>query len=419
MKKISLLLLALTACFVFYLNLNPPPPFFQSPSFHAYYRNLRHFALSAPPLSNQSQELYLQNILEFKPGSGLDNRKFFQTSLTQIRHLLKTDTTHDFANPIVRWMYLSNDLWDSITLKQNNPETIYTLEEATKQYHIRLKKSIEDPVNAGWFKPGDHSRDLHLFGNIPFPLFTMKNGTSVIRTPVPIINDSTVSPEFYAFLRMQQEEGAKHLYVNLMKMRKEEKPQTETIHSLEQDSIVGTAVTVITLDASSTFFWQEAPYADLSQASDFKHLFLQKMFSADGGYRWPDAWIATSWSHQLEELLDEVHLKHFQNANELTVSDRINFIQLATLNIIYKVCQKEKFQTMNVSCQHTLDRGGALLALLYYQETADSMGAISSSDFNRWSALITEVPPLLHNRSTHSKRASQIPSTLRKLYREQ
>lgn len=386
MKKL-LLILFLPLFLFYYIDFQSTASFFSSPVFISYYENLEQITP-----------------LDFKPGTASQNKVFFQERLKHLREQLSDN--NEQALSVAHWIYTENLIWDKLP-GISEDHSLIDLENALLFFNKSLKASLENPKNKGWYKPGDRSRDLHYFGNIPFPLFHLKSGPLVIRTPVPLIDDHTVSPEFYGFLKTVN----KHLYINLMKMKKEEKPQTETVHLLENDPSID--VTVMTLDASSSFFWQEEDYENLNDASQFKGAFLQKLLSENEGYRWSSK---MNLKDSFQPILEEIHQKYFQLKPTLSVNERIDFIQIATLAIIELAANSDRFNTMNVSCQHTLDRGGAMLALLYIKERADNTGTLPMKDLQKAVSLITEVPPLFHNRSTHARRASQIPSTLRTIY---
>lgn len=234
------------------------------------------------------------------------------------------------------------------------------------------------------------SNDSYKEGNLPFWQFTF-NGVKVIRMGLPIIETPylqslvfppSINPEFASFLKTTK----RHLYVNLMKRKGLEGPC-----SLSLEKTPG--LTVVTLDKNSDFYWQKGEFPE--DAESFKAIFFKQMMDPKGAYFWP-------FDIALEPIFDKVHADYFHNKLTFDTKERQDFIELAYLEILDFLVETLKPETMNITCQHAIDRAPSLSVLWQFKHGLASENEVA--------ALLFTPPLLMHNRSSHESRLERFIS---------
>jgi hypothetical protein len=235
-------------------------------------------------------------------------------------------------------------------------------------------------------------------GNLPFLQFTLPTGTKVLRMGLPIIEKSylqsfffspALNPEFLVFVRSSQN----HLYVNLMKREGLEGPSSKSLESQEK---VEPALSVVTLDKNSDFYWQKGDYPD--SIEDFKRAFYQQMTNPGGHYYWS----INLKNLDLMQPMNAVHTQYFKNHQQLTVEERCDFIELTYLEILDQLVTLLNPHTMNITCKHAIDRGPSLTVLWQFK-----LGLATESQVT---ALLLAPPLLMHNRTSHESRLDRFTS---------
>jgi hypothetical protein len=233
-----------------------------------------------------------------------------------------------------------------------------------------------------------------------------------VRTPTPTLGDSTVNPEFKAFLRALKKQRKHYSMVNLQNRtnpgaiadwcsRSGECNRSENLEKLAQDDEFKDVIKVITLDKNSNFYFQKEEHSAGEQtAKDFIDNFMAEINKPDGGFS-----LIPTISEEviegapisakvIEGALNDVHRTVFGRKDVLSHSERENFIELAYLLITAEFVRATDADFFNQSCKDCIDRGGGanwlMLATLTLFETYATER--NSVDFNR--GLVESGPSL-------------------------
>lgn len=250
--------------------------------------------------------------------------------------------------------------------------------------------------------------DPLLYGNLPTTLYQWKN-TQIIRVPLPLTYSTAwwksfwqspkVTPEFLTFLHTQPS----HFYINLMRrVGKKEAPLSNALAQLERKE---EHLYLITLDKNSSFYNQEGEVPDAADA--FKQLFLVKLLDPKGNYYW-SRHLNSSWPQELQAILNKTHNTYFDGKKELSKQERLDFIELAYLDIIDALVDKWSPASMNFTCHQAIDRGPAEQVLWL------SKHHIGKND--ELAALLFAPPLLLHNRSSYPPKVVRMLSAYEHLH---
>lgn len=338
---------------------------------------------------------------------------------------------------VCEWIYTGFDFWEPMShwMAQNTPPQVNDPDVDLPSYLNRCANSIE---SSGRFTDrGDNVVGLnHAFrnGNFASWLFSYprRNGeTKIIRTPAVTVdlsrdirtNDVTsaeIAPEFNNFLMSYQQQGKKHLYINLMdRTLNSEKLRSNTIEHLMDNEGLRGAIQVVTLDKDSAFYHQAGAFANCSLAEPFKTAFMERMFesSPDSCFFWPAELNSDEWQDWCKEIINETHDTYFASRDHLTTQERKDFIELTYLRIIKELLANGDFDSCNISCKNCVDRGASELALLY---TDTLMKQNSPLDFTQKQkiAALTFGPALMErSRLPQSYRTSRLTTALSALQR--
>ncbi len=359
--------------------------FFSNTIFVPYHENAKQYIRSKTRKPTKLES----KILNYIPENAEKNRKFYRMMITTLR-----EGNDPF---LVKWYYISNNLWEILASGYNNSDT---LTERFDQY-------TKDPKYGGRLKNTTHLKDGDYHGNIPFPLFTLGENTQVFRTGNVVYDlekKEPVAPEFRQYLSLLNEDNKSHLYVNHMSRGAKELVRMEKIHDLEKNY---PAITVITLDKDSNFYDQKKMFQHLYDAEAFKRTFIQRLIAGEG-YIWSPKINLFKWENSLIEIIHGVHQKYFNSIPELTIQERQEYIDIAYLEIIKELNHQYQFDSLNVSCKHTIDRAATTLALLYFDQAKDF-------DQTKLLALALSAPIVYHNRPIHKGRYYRFKSTLERL----
>lgn len=275
-----------------------------------------------------------------------------------------------------------------------------------------LKESLAALKQMESFRKGKTSvsNDSYKEGNLPFWQFTLSNPlqTKVIRMGLPIVETSylesliftpVINEEFLSLVRQEQ----RHLYVNLMKRSGLEGPYSSVLENAEQEEA---HLAVVTLDKNSPFYWQEGEYPKETKA--FKQLFLKQMQNPNGDFFWTRRLDPIEWNRELALILEEVHRGYFNNAKELDLQDRQDFIELSYLEILDRLVEWLCPDAVNITCKHAIDRGPSLAVLWQWK--------LGAANENEVAALLLAPPLLMHNRTSHESRLERFLSAAKFFY---
>jgi hypothetical protein len=256
--------------------------------------------------------------------------------------------------------------------------------------------------------------DPILQGNLPY---SWKNveiphaaACSLIRMPtatrdvcVPSRDDrhACVTEEFVQFIRNQQAQGRRHLYVNLMvKAHGSEGMRTRALKDFAE-TVPGTFC-FVTLDKNSAFYLQaetslfqekEAFFADLLQSMKDERLY--------------------DWPHDMPKDLCEQAVKsvctRYTVAKTLSRHERSVFIDLVHTEIIQSLLYHYAPQTMNISCLNCIDRGVAQQLQFVAQYHIQRHEEVLTKEFY---AAAFAPAYLVSNRTMQNKRFTRLVSVL-------
>ncbi|WP_042280568.1 hypothetical protein [Candidatus Protochlamydia sp. R18] len=384
--------------------------------------NLVNLILNAPPLKTEN-----------------DKRQFHQTMLMHLRDLMKerksltsqeilNNPSFQWIDQLCEWLYTGPKLL---------PEMIYFVEQELDNFSnakLLSAKTAELPNVIDLFHKdlSNHPRytgveeslrlyDPHYLGDIPSILYHYsieKNGIpkkiKMIRTPTVtkdckrdlsgVLVKAKVVKEFIGFLESYQRQEKKHIYFNLMQRKGSEGIRSQAIEELEQK--YPNHLYVITLSKDSDFYWQSKKFRLISNATQFKEQFMIEMFEGKN-YFWSWA-LKLDWKHDCQQILDHVHQLYFFNQVELSHQERLDFIELAYMEIIEAICLRFYPDSVNEACKSCVDRGAAALALQYLKKTVLKKQAISESQRKKIMSIVLAPAILAMNRVMQHQRASRL-----------
>lgn len=391
---------------------------FSSGVYQHYCQNLATYIESHPSyqLGNSSQS---DEILDLKalltiaqqplpPNSKLQ-RKQHTLFVDQLRYALRQlSASEDAANSpasqlsqaIVQWIYLKNNLADKVedffysAVPQPGSDLLSYLPSMQKKLH-------DSPQLDGMY--GHRSiEDHYLYGNLPWPVATQLTTTPLVRMGKPLhahvgwkayFSQPTVTEEFLYFAWTQPG----HLYINLMKRHGKEGAGSHAIEELDKQI---PQLHVATLDKNSAFYWQnEQP--ETMAVDLFKSQYLEHLTANNGNYYWPAKVKGdhSAWRLEIKSYLDKVQEAYYADRAQLDRSERQDFIELSYLVIMEGLTDKLQPSSLNMTCNHGIDRAPSLIALwlLYNKQISDRQIA----------ALLLAPPLLVHNRTAHASRIAR------------
>lgn len=219
--------------------------------------------------------------------------------------------------------------------------------------------------------------DSHQY-NLPFLLYTLalfRQGQLVkikmVRMGSPTreswIQKPQIVDEFKGFLMKLKTKNQNHLYINKQKTWGDEGKRSRKIKELEDhfDNF-----SCVCLPSDGDFYYQEARFRNLSEASQFKSVFYRMLLEKinSGYYYLPKKWREDPvFCDHIKLKLEEVHKLYFLNKEELDFEERRLFIDLAYTHLILLFLQYAPIDSVNITCRDGIDRAGCEQSkLLYY-----------------------------------------------------
>ncbi len=227
-------------------------------------------------------------------------------------------------------------------------------------------------------------------GNIPYVLFDFNLSTKAIRalrscTPTMQRNDyksftyqghATIIPEFENFISALVTENTSLFYISMQNYQERhiasEKERNVSFIELNKKYPKTFHLTILAHDSS--FYYQAAPFDQISDAAAFKALFMKEMLSEESGF-----FFAKNLMDEecFKLLLDEVHYDLYLDKQDLTHDERLDFIELYYTRLTLFLLKKSKANYIMNVCKHTADRAAIrnslvhyLLLILYKKETS-------------------------------------------------
>lgn len=261
--------------------------------------------------------------------------------------------------------------------------------------------------------------DNYLNGDIASKLYTLQNGTQVVRMP-NVAHDlaideklntakAEINPEFRNYVQTLSRQKKSHFYVNVLSRATNEKIKSKEIESLETDPWTREGVIVITLDKDhySPFYYQLLPYKEQEDAKPFMQEFVNKMKDPQGAYYWSQKLDRESWFQELETLVQTVHITYFGSKPTLTQRERVDFIELTYLAIIDTLTERFQPNFMNITCKQAVDRGPSLYALFYLVNHL-KQGPLGDKERAEFLHLLFAPPLAYHDRAAHDYRIIRV-----------
>lgn len=300
-------------------------PSFQSDVYGSLLNQLQSFVreesekLASIPINNQSYDVAraVQKFLIYINSFSGDNvalsykrEEFHHTLVEKLRRLIEIgqdidadsdpslQAYGDVIDRLCEHLYLGlkslntmSELLNQHTDLNVSNKSVRELDENFKKIMDKTYSQLVENPDFHKIQPSSHLEDALYHGDFPSFLFNVREGgTSIIRTaaatkdlvrdPLTLkLQQAEINPEFKNFLRHYQDQGKRHLYVNLMnRTYASEKLRSQLIQKLEKDDKCEKSLSVITLDKDSPFYFQTGNFTRQSKAEIFKNTFMQRMF---------------------------------------------------------------------------------------------------------------------------------------------
>ena len=206
--------------------------------------------------------------------------------------------------------------------------------------------------------------------NFPHQLFNFKFDEHLItctHLPCPVhqevINKVQIVEEFKGFLRALSREigGKKLLMVNLQDRTSwQEHARCNAIENLQKEAEFARSFFAVSLPKNTDFYLQGSSYVKLEDASDFKkQLLLQVKSGPECGFFFPQSLDPSSIIRFSEEVVEAIHSSFFENKATLTRTNRLDFIEIFYLLLIYKIIEWVEPDVLSFSCKDGIDVGAA------------------------------------------------------------
>jgi len=354
-------------------------------------------------------------------------RAYHTNKLLMLRSLInQIDVLHgysdvfNFLGELSTWMYTGVDLIadEMAFVSSYLPESIF--EDDSKDVSTLILEAQEQLKSLPEFggRLRSSGKDSHLKGDLPSLLFDYDQ-TRIIRTPT-VIKDPEwektmagehpeIAEEFKQFLRYYAGQGKTHLYVNLSENNSKEGHECRIISELETDPTVQDAVIVVRLDRNSPFYRQEDPI-DLMNADVFMAEFTDELMNPSH-YNWSRRLVMTEWTETLQILLSEVHYGYFQAKPELTLEERLAFIDMVHLKIVTILMDRFHPDTANISSSCSNNRSPSFYSVLFFYV----LGPKSELSFEQRKQMVTLLfapGMLVKNSPLASERVDRLPGII-------
>jgi hypothetical protein len=221
--------------------------------------------------------------------------------------------------------------------------------------------------------------DAQRGSNIPYVLFDFQlNDISirVLRTGSPTMQrynyqtftyygDASITKEFETFVENLFSQGLKLLFMGLQDKNERfagsEHQRVQALIELHK-KFPNTFVLII-LAHDSDFYHQRGAFSAVDDANTFKDQFIQEMLSETGGFFFPEKLID---SEVWRAIMDEVHTDLYLDKLDLSLNERLNFIEIYYTRLTLYLLKKTKVNYLINCCKDSIDRAAIRNALLQY-----------------------------------------------------
>lgn len=434
---------------LYYINI------YESSIYKTYHSQLQAFlqseiekskSLQEALLSSETGHSFIDQGLEFihlifksMPQDRFDQALQHEKFITKLRELItEKSTVENHKDPLTNavahlidkltiWMFTEADLsipayefmYTETGLDQSAIDTLFQLDPFN--FAIAIQTFFEGSEHfSEKEKPPEMLEDPVLYGDMPMKLFTLQNGKiEVIRTANVVREsgaegDNRLNEEFKNYLVARP--GKLHLYINLLPRTGDDSEKSTLIEDLEDDPLVKKSFAIITLpkQKASNFYFQKGEYADLNDAFQFKQAFFTVLFIRDGDFYWSKKLEIGKWRKEVLAIINAVHKDFFAKREELTVQERLDFIEIAYIKIIEAAINQLNPDVLNVTCKQSVDRGPSIYALLYMYDRLKA-GSSLEEEYQTLYCLYFSPPIAFHNRPGHDYRVERFQTALNRM----
>ena len=317
----------------------------------------------------------------------------------------------------------------NISNSYNNNNNDSPWEEISNDY-AAMKWVMEQHPNGPIFKTIDiltqnlynQAFDPFMQGSLPYlsyKIYSAKQKVSLIHMPTPIkqkeINRATISHEFKAIIRHQEENKQKILLINLQNRNsEEEKARCKVLEGLNSNSEFNNTISTITIDRSSSFYFQEAPYNHISHTTDFMQLLCDHINNSLYIHLSPLIKANLTSSDFINKIIHKVGENFFQNKQTISKIERRLFIEITYYFIILKALEISNGNFASFICREGTDRANSSEALFYI---ISKFFLENNSDLkmNLLKDMLIARPLLIRERYMHNEYFELIPAIMKKM----
>ncbi len=196
-------------------------------------------------------------------------------------------------------------------------------------------------------------------GVYPYSLYQVHSlslDLSVMKLPSPTrqeqIDESSLVPEFKAWIRSLKTQQHHHLLVNVQdRTTWKEKARSSCLERGQEEG----ALTVITLDTGSDFAHQKGVYAEGGSSSAFLKICKEQICGEKTGFYFPEEIDQKLFHPFVEQSLKHVHQLFFAEAEVLSVQHRCDLLSLLYPLLVLKVVELLQIDSLSFSCKDGVD----------------------------------------------------------------
>lgn len=286
-----------------------------------------------------------------------------------------------------------------------------------------LKKMLEKHPSGPLFKALDLIReetkpsfDPLMLGNLPEKLGTFyleEKERELLRIPAPIIQEridkAVVSDEFRSFLFKCSEKGLKLLYVDFQDRTSwHEHGRVKAIESLSHEAQYSGCFSYVNLAKDTDFYNQLGLYRDLSESSEFIRVLYLQLSDESTGYHFSTALKKALFPDFMEKIVGKIWEEFFDKKEQLSLHERLDFIELSYHFITLKIIEIEKPDFITLTSKDGLDIGSTSAVEFLSLIKMGSKEKFKSGDFEDLRTILFAPTLLQRERVIHSERFQRL-----------
>lgn len=285
----------------------------------------------------------------------------------------------------------------------------------TSDYNAMLKLLRRHPNGPLYRVLGMLKEDGHQFfdpiyqDNIPNRWYDLQVGDQVIknvRMPAPIrqdfVNKAVVNDEFKGMLRSYHETAHQgcHLVFNLEdRTAWMEHSRCTAVERLQEKGDFEKHLRVVTFATNTDFYNQMAPYNDANHSEPFVEQLLDQISGEGSGYHFPNDIKQVLLPTFVPEIIKGIHQMFFGGRNILMRRERLDFIQLTHLFMIFKIIESAKPESFSFMCKDGVDTGSAYSATLFAALRLFNAEELSQRDLDYLNLMLYGPPLFIRERA--------------------